>query len=137
MLLRKFSEIFPDFESGNFIIISIPLHKNKLRRRGFNQAELLAREFSKLSNIQLLTNSLLKKKQTPAQVDVQNRETRLKNLEGAFSASADLLAAQSVGRKAVILIDDVSTTGATLIHASRALTQAGAKQIIGLVVAHG
>ncbi|QQG42551.1 MAG: ComF family protein [Candidatus Giovannonibacteria bacterium] len=145
MLFQKFSEMFPtalpsqggDFKNENFIIVPVPLHKNKLRRRGFNQAELLARGFSKLSNIQLLTGSLLKIKETPAQVDVQNRETRLKNLDGAFSADSEKLTAYGVGHKAIILIDDVSTTGATLIHASAALQRAGAQKIIGLVAAHG
>ena len=137
MLFQKFSEMFPDFKNTSFVVIPIPLHKNKLRRRGFNQAELLAREFSRLSHISLLTNSLLKIKETPAQVDAPDRETRLKNLEGAFAADSKKLTAYGLQHKAIILIDDVSTTGATLIHASAALQHAGAQKIIGLVIAHG
>lgn len=135
MLFQKFSEIFPDFRNEEFFVIPIPLHKNKLRQRGFNQAELLAREFSRLSKIQLLANLLLKVKETSAQVDVQNREARIKNLEGAFSATENALIFTKY--KTIILIDDISTTGATLLHASRALASAGAQKIIGLVVAHG
>lgn len=131
MLFQKFCEIFPDFKSEEFVAIPIPLHKNKLRQRGFNQAELLAREFSHLSNIQLLTNQLLKIKETPAQVEVASKEDRIKNLEEAFLVNIPIPAVT------IILIDDVATTGATLIHAAHALRKAGAKKIIGLVVAHG
>ena len=139
MLFQKFSEIFPDFKNGEFLAIPIPLHKGKLRQRGFNQAELLARGFSRLSNIPLLTNSLLKIKETPAQVEAKNKEERIKNLEGAFAVNPNLNAAnlQLLTSNTLILIDDIATTGATLIHAANALKLAGAQKIIGLVVAHG
>ena len=140
MLFQKFSEILPNFRNEEFLAIPIPLHKNKLRQRGFNQAELLAREFSKLSKVQLLTNALIKIKETPAQVEVSNKEARIKNLDGAFLVnpkSFNYLTAQPLNHLTIILIDDVSTTSATLIHAAKALQAAGAKKIIGLIVAHG
>ena len=140
MLFQKFSEILPNFRNEEFLAIPIPLHKNKLRQRGFNQAELLAREFSKLSKVQLLTNALIKIKETPAQAEVSNKEARIKNLDGAFLVnpkSFNYLTAQPLNHLTIILIDDVSTTSATLIHAAKALQAAGAKKIIGLIVAHG
>ncbi|HEY4475694.1 MAG TPA: ComF family protein [Candidatus Paceibacterota bacterium] len=142
MLFQKFSEIFPDFKNGEFLAIPIPLHKSKLRQRGFNQAGLLAKEFSRLSNIRLLTNSLLKIKETPAQVEAKNKEERIKNLEGAFVVNLPLhnpllIKEGEMGVTTIILIDDIATTGATLIHAANALKLAGAQKIIGLVVAHG
>ena len=63
----------------NHAIIPIPLHFKKEYERGFNQAELLAREFCKLSNIQCLTNVLIKTRETKAQVAVDNKELRIKN----------------------------------------------------------
>ncbi|MDP2668721.1 MAG: double zinc ribbon domain-containing protein [bacterium] len=130
----------------NFLAIPIPLHFKRQYERGFNQAELLAREFSKITGIAMRNDILKKIKETPAQVEVQNKELRLKNLENAFEVSLpphrpSLLRRGAEGgvvlEKTIILIDDVSTTGATLMHAATALKNAGAKEIVGFVVAHG
>lgn len=137
LLYKKFKEIFPEIKLKNCAIIPIPLHFKKEHERGFNQAELLAQNFSKISGVEIKNGILEKIKKTPAQVEVKDKEKRIKNLEGAFSADAKKLMAYGVGRKAIILIDDVATTGATLIHAARALEKSGAGKIIGLVVAHG
>ena len=152
MLARKFFEIyvtkppgkksdFPgksDFEKGGFAVIPIPLHFKKEHERGFNQAELLAREFCKITNLSLLTNVLQKTKETQEQVKVENKELRFTNLADAFEIRNDPPTPPYFkGGETVILIDDVSTTGATLTHAANALSDAGAKNIIGLVVAHG
>jgi len=118
----------------SFAVIPIPLHFKKEYERGFNQAELLAREFCKITSIPLLTSVLKKTKETQEQVKVENKELRLTNLENAFSVSLSNPVAKW---PTIILIDDVSTTGATLTHAGNALKEAGAKNIIGLVVAHG
>lgn len=112
------------------LVIPIPLHFKRRHERGFNQAELLAREFSKITGIPARTDILEKIKETPAQVEVQDKELRLQNLEGAFRVNGN------IGTQ-IILIDDVATSGATLMHAARALKDAGAKKITGLVVAHG
>ncbi|OGF82464.1 hypothetical protein A2924_01250 [Candidatus Giovannonibacteria bacterium RIFCSPLOWO2_01_FULL_44_16] len=129
------SDFFPgDFEDGGFAVIPIPLHFKKQYERGFNQAELLAREFCKITGLPLLTDVLQKTKETQEQVKVENKELRLTNMEDAFEVS---LGNPIAKRLNIILIDDVSTTGATLTHAANALKNAGAKNIIGLVVAHG
>src|SRR3989344_8754071 len=139
LLYKKFKEIYPEIKHGDCAVIPIPLHFKKEHERGFNQAELLAQEFSKLSKVQLLTNALLKFKETPAQVEVKDKEKRIKNLEGAFLVNPKLSASnlQLLTSNTLILIDDVSTTGATLIHAAKALQKSGAEKIIGLVAAHG
>jgi len=132
-----------DFEKrspkSNLVIIPIPLHFKKEYERGFNQAKLLAQEFGKLAGIPCLTNILIKTKETPAQVAVENKELRIKNLENAFQinpkASQSDLKLLAFGT--IILIDDVATTGATLSHAASALEKIGIKKIIGLVLAHG
>lgn len=137
LLYKKFKEIYSNHNKENFLIVPVPLHFKKEHEREFNQAEFLARNFSKISGIEIKNNILEKIKETPAQVEVKDKEKRIKNLEGAFSADAKKLMAYGVERKAIILIDDVATTGATLMHASRALKKAGIEKIIGLVVAHG
>lgn len=137
MLWKKFTEICSPM--GDFIVIPIPLHFKKEHERGFNQAELLAQEFSGLSHLPLLTNALLKVKETKTQVEMENKELRVKNLEDSFQVNPKISESnlQLLTSNTLILIDDVATTGATLIHAAGALTRAGAKNIIGLVVAHG
>src|SRR3989338_8966459 len=131
MLARKFFEIyvtkppgkksdFPgksDFEKGGFAVIPIPLHFKKEHERGFNQAELLAREFCGITGFPLLTNILQKTRETTEQVKVENKELRFTNLENAFSVS---LSNPIAKWPTIILIDDVSTTGDTLTHAARA-----------------
>ncbi|MBU1159785.1 ComF family protein, partial [Patescibacteria group bacterium] len=125
----------------DWLIIPIPLHKNRLKTRGFNQSELIAQKLAEkiqisdvdAKNIGCQTNILYKIKETPTQVSIKNRKDRLKNLENAFKAeNADL-----IKNKKIILIDDISTTGATMKECKKVLRTAGAKKIIGIVVARG
>lgn len=133
MLARKFFEISNNPEAEqHFVAIPIPLHFKKEHERGFNQALLLAEEFGKAANIRVLPNVLEKIRETEEQVKVQDKILRLKNLEDAFSVIGPL-----PEKAAIILVDDVATSGATLTHASLALKKAGAKKIFGLVAAHG
>lgn len=140
MLVKKFYEIHPH-TNNNFLVIPVPLHFKKEHERGFNQAAKIAKIFSKITGLEIRGNLLEKIKETPAQVEVKDKEKRIKNLEGAFEVKLPplnpLLTKEGKGKVTIILIDDVATTGATLIHASRALEKSGAKKIIGLVVAHG
>ncbi len=133
MIARKFGKFYQT--NDNFAVIPIPLHFKKEHERGFNQALLLAQEFSKQTKIPIETNILQKVRETKTQVETENKESRTNNLEDAFRADAKV--SENIKNKTIILIDDVSTTGATLVHAADALTKAGAKNIIGLVVAHG
>lgn len=128
--------------TGDWLIVPVPLSKNRLKERGYNQAELIAKHlFEKLKSktdfdsteARLRCDVLYKIKDTPAQVSVKNRKERLKNLDGAFAVKNPEL----VEGKNIILIDDVSTTGATLREVRKTLKLAGAKKIIALVVARG
>lgn len=116
-------------ELSGSVVIPVPLHLNRLASRGFNQAELLAREVAERLNLscQLL---LARSKDTTSQVYL-TREQRLGNVRGAFVAKGD------VENKRILLIDDVITTGATLEECARALKQARARQVWALVVARG
>ncbi len=112
------------------LVIPIPLSEKRRRWRGFNQAEILAREFA-VNFSYPLTNGLKRIKHGRPQASLSETE-RLKNLAGAFDyAGPDL-----TGRT-IILIDDVITTGATLNEAALALRAKGAKIIYGLVLAKG
>ena len=149
LIYKKFVEFYPNYQKEKFLVIPIPLHAKKEHRRGFNQAEILAQEFSKLSDIKLLTDSLIKVMETKTQVKTKNKEERIKNLENAFGVrdpNRVWVKANSIwADKTIILIDDVSTTGATFLHASRTLQKAlrtsseqtNPLKIICLAVAHG
>lgn len=137
LIFKKFKEYYQNYTEENFLIIPVPLYPKKEYERGFNQAELIAREFSKLSNISIAADLLLKIKDTRAQVETKNRESRIKNLESAFLANQKKLMTYGMERKTIILVDDVATTGATFLHISRTLSRAGFSKIICLAIAHG
>jgi ComF family protein len=117
------------------ILIPIPLAPKRQRERGFNQAELICEkliELDKNVNFKLKKNILIKPKDTEHQARIKDRQKRLKNLTGSFTVRNP----QFVKDKNLILIDDVSTTGATLNEARKTLKQAGAKKIIAFTIAH-
>ena len=116
---------------GDLVLVPVPLHICRRLKRGFNQSELIAKYISKKKQIPY-TSVLKRVKNTPQQMKL-NRKLRLKNLEGAFKCIKN---SEIIGRT-VLLVDDVSTTGATLNECAKVLRTAGAKQIFGLVVARG
>ncbi len=135
LIYRRLKEIrFPlgnRISKSDCMIIPIPLSKKRHRERGFNQTELIGRFLSDKMSIRMAANVLYKIKETISQVEIKDREKRLKNLEGAFEVKN----AEIIKNKNIILIDDIATTGATLSEARRILKTAGAKKVIGLVVA--
>lgn len=111
------------------LVVPVPLNRKKQKLRGFNQAEALAQEFARRTGLPCL--SLLRKiKPSRSQVELE-REERLKNVLGSFSASPR----PSLGERKIILIDDVATTGATLNECAKVLKKEGAGEVWGLVVA--
>lgn len=116
---------------SDYLIIPIPLSRKRLRQRGYNQSELIGRFLSDKLSVRMKTDVLYKIKETVSQVEIKDREKRLENLRGAFKVKNPEL----IKNKTVILVDDITTTGATLNEAKRVLTQAGAEKVIGLVVA--
>ena len=121
--------VWKKLETENWLIVPIPLSKNKLRRRGYNQAELIARELS--ANVR--ADILFKKFHTKSQVEVKNREERLANIIGSF----EIKNPEKIKGKKIILIDDVYTTGATMREAKKILISAGVKKVVGIAVARG
>ena len=120
----------PNF--SDYILIPVPLEKRKLKWRGFNQAEEIGKELSKFLKISLLNNVLAKIKETPSQVELSDEE-RKENIKGVFLVKDEEL----IKNRKILLIDDIYTTGATMEECARVLKTAGAKEIIGIVVARG
>lgn len=114
----------------DFMLVPVPLAKRRLKWRGFNQAEELAKNLSINWGLPLLSDCLIKIKKTPAQTDLSEKE-RKDNMRGAFSVKN----AEKIRSKKILLIDDVYTTGATMEEASRALKKAGAAEVWGVVAA--
>jgi ComF family protein len=113
------------FSPRAILIVPMPLHKNRVRSRGFNQIEkVLARlpaEFRDGSLSKVSTKALVRTRDTPQQAHL-SRPERLKNVAGAFAADTT-----DVGGTHVILVDDVTTTGATLAECVKTLKSAGAQ----------
>ena len=109
-----------------FFISFIPMTKNELKNRGFNQVEIMANNISRNLNIKIF-NGLIKVKETKQQ-SLLNFEERKENIKGAFSCIKK-------PPEKIILIDDIFTTGSTLFEASKTLKESGTKTIIGLVFA--
>ncbi len=120
-----------ELDLGKFIAVPMPLSKERLRARGFNQSELIARIFSEQIKLPVCSSALARIKNTKPQAEMPDWDLRGDNIAGAF-AIAD---SAPIAGKNIILIDDVSTSGSTLAEAAKVLKKAGAKKIIGLVVA--
>ncbi len=111
------------------ILVPIPLHSSRLRARGFNQAEVLGKFLAQRLNVPFRTDLVKRVVQTLSQVEVKDREKRLKNMEKAFQVTSD------VKDVAILLFDDVWTTGATLRSAGNILKREGASFVWGLTMA--
>lgn len=113
----------------DLVLVPLPLHPQRLRERGYNQAALLARALALDGPLPSVEDALRRVKATRAQASLGAAE-RARNMAGAFAANP----ARCAGRR-FVLIDDVCTTGATLQSAAQALHAAGARDIYGLVLA--
>jgi len=118
----------PNF--SDYILIPVPLEKRKLKRRGFNQAEEIGKELSKFLKISLSNNVLAKIKETPPQIELSDEE-RKENIKEAFFCQSP----EKIKGRKILLVDDIYTTGATMRECAKVLKKAGAKEIIGIVVA--
>ncbi|MDQ7794202.1 MAG: ComF family protein [bacterium] len=111
------------------LVVPVPLHPDRLARRGFNQAALLATPVARALGIPCSRRGLDRVRTTPAQAGLTRRR-RLANLAGAFVADPG-----AVGGRTVLLVDDVLTTGATAAGCAAALLEAGAFRVYVAVLA--
>lgn len=111
------------------IIVPVPLHAQRFRERGYNQSELLARELGRRIGLPVMANVLVRCRPT-AQQTALNVEERQRNVANAFETHTGNIAGQ-----AVLLVDDVCTTAATLRACAKALNAAGTASIWALTLA--
>lgn len=107
----------------DFVVVPIPLSKNRYRERGFNQAELIGLEICKQFGLKMDLAILNRQKETRVQF-ASNRVERFKNMSQAFAADQ-----KRVSGKKILLVDDICTSGATLLEASKCLHAANCDQI--------
>lgn len=112
------------------VIIPMPLSSRRLKERGFNQSELIAKNLSLRVGLAVDTTSLKRCHYAPPQSGMPSYKMRFKNIQGAFNINNK----DALKGKKVILIDDVITSGATILEASKVLLNGGAKEILALTV---
>lgn len=115
---------------GADVLVPVPLDPGRLRERGYNQAELIARPLSRMLGIPFGAYLLVRTRPRPNRLRLTRRE-RWETVRGAYAMHKRA----QVDKMRVLLVDDVFTTGATLDACSKALRQAGASRVVGLTVA--
>lgn len=118
----------------NSLFVPVPLSRKRKKWRGFNQAEEITKELSKFYNIPLRNDLILKIKETLPQVELSSKE-RKENIKGAFKLNENF--SNEIKNKTIFIVDDISTTGATLEEIALEIKKGKPKEIFGLVVARG
>lgn len=125
-----------NLEPENYILIPIPIHWWRKLLRGYNQSELITKQYSKLTNIPYKTNILHRSKLTKRQVKSKNKNERIKNQINSFYIKTNDNLLENIKNKNIILIDDVTTTGSTINEARNILMKNGFKNVTAITLAH-
>ncbi len=128
-MLNQFIPYTPD------IVVSVPMRYSRERRRGYNQADLLAQYIASQFNTKYEHNLLRWRRRTTPQMQLK-REQRLRNVQNAIITDRNT-ESHNLRGQTVLVVDDVCTTGATLNECARALKCAGAEVVWGFALCHG
>jgi ComF family protein len=128
MLAEVIAALSHSFKDAPLLVVPVPLHARKLRQRGFNQAEVIARAAMKLKpageQLTIETGLLARLRETKSQIGL-TRHQRRENMRGAFRVMNPAL----VQGREILLVDDVFTTGTTVSECARVLRSAGAAKV--------
>jgi ComF family protein len=134
MLAEAIEDLQPLFAGAEIVVVPVPLFVRKLRERGFNQSELIARAALKLKpaalGFQLNPSLLERRRETKSQIGL-SRHQRRENIRGAFVA----VKPHEVNGREILVVDDVFTTGTTVSECARVLRRAGASKVYVATVA--
>lgn len=132
-VMPAFRASFPveEFREIVDLVLPVPLHPSRLRQRGFNQASLIGTEVAAWLGKPLREDILLRTKPTKAQMKLEKREDRRKNVSEAFAVQSG----GALEGKRILLLDDVYTSGSTMGECAKNLRQSGAFKIFGLTLA--
>jgi ComF family protein len=134
-LIEDISELKMDIPGRTIYVIPIPISNKKTKLRGYNQACSIARGFcSKAESgvFELKDKIIFKKIDTIPQAKITNRKRRIENVKNVFEIKNEKI----VKGRTIIIVDDVTTTGGTILEIMKILKKAGAKKVIGFAVAH-
>ena len=130
LITNHFSLCEQNFDRSNCLIIPVPLAKKRLRWRGFNQAEVIAKNLARQWQIPVENDCLTRAKDTYPQAELSQFQ-RQENIKGAFACTDNI----SFKNKIIYLVDDVVTTGATMDECARILMKNKALQVTGISIA--
>lgn len=122
-------EFFRSLQWPVDIFVPVPLGKNRLKERGYNQVALVARPLAYGVGLQYSPRTLWKARETRSQVGLTISQRR-ENVQNAYHADP-----RAVKRKSIVLMDDVATTGSTILACTDALLSAGAKDVYAITIA--
>lgn len=125
-----YEKLMDEYDFVSPLIVPVPMLKADKRKRGYNQAELIAKHLAKLSGFEISTKNLIKVKKTNSQKRLSEAERR-KNLIKAFEVADKTIFLD----REIILVDDILTTGATLNECAKMLKRAGALKVNAVVFA--
>lgn len=129
-LIAEIAEENELYGFGEPLVVPIPLFDKKILKKGFNHSEVFAREISNLLNAEFAPKVLKKIKETKDQHGL-SKEEREKNLKNAFKADPE-----KISGKNILLIDDVTTTGVTLLEAEKELFAKKARRVLKIAIAY-
>jgi ComF family protein len=133
-LVAPLAKLLQDYLTANplpgEVLVPVPLHQKRLKERGYNQSNLLAQELGRLINLPVVNECLIRQQHAPPQARASTLDERRTNVADAFTCRDHRLK-----DKQILLIDDVSTSGATLDACAATLKASGAASVWGLVMA--
>ncbi|MDP3948487.1 MAG: double zinc ribbon domain-containing protein [bacterium] len=121
------------FIENDWTVVPVPLGAKRFRQRGFNQSALIAKIFAGHFSLAVEEKGFARQKETRPQSEMENFESRLENARDCFRVTSP----ENFSGRNIILIDDVSTSGATFWEAANSLKKSGAKKIIALAAVKG
>jgi competence protein ComFC len=128
-LVHELVELWaPRRPAGDVLVTSVPMWAGKKRVRGYNQAELIAREVARIWKVRY--QELLVRNRDTKPMYGLDKSARIENINGAFTAKSRIFT-----NNTIVLIDDVWTSGATILECARVLKKSGVKKIILLALA--
>ena len=132
-MLNRFSDSITPVPTGDVLLVPVPMHRRRKKERGFNQAELMGKEVAGKMNWRYVPDLLIREEFRRPQAELKGEE-RKKNIHGAFSYNFKYKTLD-IGRRPIIIFDDVATTGSTLKEAAKVMKRNGGGNVWGLTVA--